>query len=281
MLTLFQRNKDKRPKQQIRSAKEAPLDAYTSCGCCGQLTYIESIKANDYMCNSCGELYQMSATQRLDWLLDTHTFKEFNKKMPFKNPLKFPGYTEKLTTLRETTGNQEAVITGIGQISGHDCVIAVMDSRFLMGSMGSIVGEKIAQAIQIATKKELPLIIYSASGGARMQEGIHSLMQMAKTSSLLKKHHEAGLLYISFLTHPTMGGVSASFASLGDIILAEPKALIGFAGARVIEQTIKQQLPDGFQRAEFQQACGFVDAIVSRPQQRATLTKLLQWHEEV
>lgn len=281
MLALFQLNKAKRPQKQATTVKEAPLDAYTSCKSCGQLTYIESIKANDYLCPNCGEQYPMGAYERIEWLVDSGTFKETNKKMPTANPLNFPGYEEKLTGLRQKTGNDEAVVTGIAQIRGNECVLAVMDSHFLMGSMGSVVGEKIAQAISLATKKELPIIIFSASGGARMQEGIHSLMQMAKTSSLLKKHHEAGLLYISVLTHPTMGGVTASFASLGDIILAEPKSLIGFAGARVIEQTIRQQLPEGFQRAEFQQECGFVDAIVTRPEMRKKIAKLLAWHEEV
>ncbi|MGL5915696.1 MAG: acetyl-CoA carboxylase, carboxyltransferase subunit beta [Culicoidibacterales bacterium] len=280
MLTLFQLNKAKRPPKTQTPVKEAPNDSYTSCKNCGQLTYIESIQANDYLCANCGAQYQISARDRIDWLTDSGTFKEFNKKMLVQNPLKFPGYEQKLAALRKSTGNDEAVMTGFCQIRGKDCVIVVMDSHFLMGSMGSVVGEKIAQAISIATKKELSLIIFSASGGARMQEGIHSLMQMAKTSSLLKKHHEAGLLYISVLTNPTMGGVTASFASLGDIILAEPQALIGFAGARVIEQTIHQQLPEGFQRAEFQQTCGFVDAIVTRPKMRKTLAKLLSWHEE-
>ncbi|MGL4972667.1 MAG: acetyl-CoA carboxylase, carboxyltransferase subunit beta [Culicoidibacterales bacterium] len=280
MLTLFQVNKAKRPKKSRSQAKEAPVDAYTNCEKCGQLTYIESVKANDYLCSTCGEQYQIGAYARIEWLVDAGTFKEFNQKMAVQNPLKFPGYERKLADLRKKTANDEAVVTGYCQIRGQECVIAVMDSRFLMGSMGSVVGEKIAQAISLATKKELPLIIFSASGGARMQEGLHSLMQMAKISSLLKKHHEAGLLYLSVLTNPTMGGVTASFASLGDIILAEPNALIGFAGARVIEQTIRQQLPDGFQRAEFQQACGFVDLIVTRPNMRLTLAQLLSWHEE-
>ncbi len=280
MINLFQKNKAKRPTIASKKVKEAPIDAYTSCQQCGQLTYIESVKTNDYLCQNCGNQYHIGAYERIEWLCDPNTFKEFNPRVAVQNPLDFPGYLKKLSDLRDKTGLDEAVVTGIGQIEGNECVVAVMDSRFLMGSMGSVVGEKIAQAIQIATKRQLPLIIFSASGGARMQEGIHSLMQMAKTSALLKKHHEAGLLYISVLTHPTMGGVTASFASLGDIILAEPKALIGFAGARVIEQTIRQQLPEGFQRAEFQQACGFVDAIVRRPEMRQTLGKLLSWHEE-
>lgn len=189
------------------------------------------------------------------------------------------GYEEKLKKLQEKTGLSEAVVTGKAKIDGREAAIGVCDGRFLMASMGEVVGEKIARAVERATKERLPVILFACSGGARMQEGIVSLMQMAKTSAALKRHSDAGLLYISVLTDPTTGGVTASFAMLGDVILAEPKALIGFAGPRVIEQTIGQKLPDGFQRAEFLLEHGFLDAIVERPQMKETLSKILALHE--
>ncbi len=220
----------------------------------------------------------MRAYERLDLLIDKYSFREFSRRNNVVNPLDFDGYSEKVEKLREKTALDEAIITGYAKIGGYSCVIAIMDSYFLMGSMGSIVGEKITRAIEKSTSLELPLIIVSTSGGARMQEGIVSLMQMAKTSAALAKHNKKGLLYLSVLTDPTTGGVTASFASLGDIIIAENNALIGFAGPRVIEQTIKQKLPEGFQRAEFLKECGFVDIVVERPEMRNTLYKLLKVH---
>ena len=213
-------------------------------------------------------------------ILDAGSFRELNPKIGAVDPLEFPGYQEKLRDAMQKTELSEAVLTATGTIHGKKCVVGVLDSRFLMGSMSAAVGEKITLAIEHAQKSKLPLILFSASGGARMQEGIFSLMQMAKTSAALARFSEKGLLYISVLTDPTTGGVTASFASLGDVILAEPGALIGFAGPRVIEQTIGEKLPEGFQRAEFQMEHGFVDAVVPRSQLRDTLGQLLLLHEK-
>ena len=210
---------------------------------------------------------------------DEGSFEEWDSDLQGGNPVEYKGYEEKLEKLQEKTGLSEAVITGKAKIDGRETAIGVCDGRFLMASMGEAVGEKIARAVERATEERLPVILFACSGGARMQEGIVSLMQMAKTSAALKHHSDAGLLYISILTDPTTGGVTASFAMLGDVILAEPKALIGFAGPRVIEQTIGQKLPEGFQRAEFLLEHGFLDAIVERPQMKAVLSKILALHE--
>ena len=210
--------------------------------------------------------------------MDKGSFRELNGRMKSANPLDFPDYSEKQAELRAATGLNEAVITGTATIKGSPVVIGIMDSRFMMGSMGSVVGEKITRAFEYATEKKLPVVMFTASGGARMQEGIVSLMQMAKTSGAVKLHSEAGGLYISVMTDPTTGGVTASFASLGDIIIAEPKVLIGFAGRRVIEGTIKQKLPDDFQLAEFMYTKGFVDMIVERRKLRSVLSHLLKLH---
>jgi acetyl-CoA carboxylase carboxyl transferase subunit beta len=220
----------------------------------------------------------VSAEKRVRLLVDPGTFKPLRCKVAFSNPLDMPEYEEKIERLQEKTGLEEAVYTGVGKIDGNEAVIAVMSSKFLMGSMGMAVGEKVTNAVEYADKKHLPLIIFTASGGARMQEGILSLMQMAKTSAAIEKFSEHGGLYISYLTHPTTGGVTASFATLGDITLAEPDALIGFAGPRVIEQTIGQKLPDGFQRSEFQMAHGFVDQIVPRDKMREVISHILRLH---
>ena len=217
---------------------------------------------------------------RLSTILDPGSFRELNAKFPAGDPLSFPGYREKQRAAQRKTGLTEAAVTATGSIKGRKCVTGVLDSRFFMGSMSAAVGEKITLAIEYAMKNKLPLIIFSASGGARMQEGILSLMQMAKTSAALARFSDKGLLYISVLTDPTTGGVTASFASLGDIILAEPGALIGFAGPRVIQQTIGETLPEGFQRAEYQEEHGFVDAVVPRASMRETLAQLLRLHEK-
>ena len=208
--------------------------------------------------------------------VDEDSFEEWEKDMEFVNPLEFRGYEEKVKSLKEKTGLSEAVVTGKASIEGNPAVIAVCDGRFLMASMGQVVGEKITRAVERATKEQLPVIIFACSGGARMQEGIVSLMQMAKTAAALKRHSDAGLLYVSVLTDPTTGGVTASFAMLGDVILAEPKALIGFAGPRVIEQTIGEKLPKGFQRSEFLLEHGFIDRIVERKETRTVLGNILQ-----
>ena len=211
-------------------------------------------------------------------MLDHGSFRELDADLPPQDVLRFPGYPEKLTAAQNKTGLREAAVTATGRIGGVACVAAVLDSRFFMGSMSTAVGEKITRAVEYAAAKRLPLVIFSASGGARMQEGIFSLMQMAKTSAAIQRFSARGGLYVSVLTHPTTGGVTASFASLGDIMLAEPGALIGFAGPRVIEQTIGEKLPAGFQRSEFQLEHGFVDQVVPRDQLRDTLIRVLQLH---
>ena len=221
---------------------------------------------------------RIGARERIGVLIDKDTFIEYDADLKADNPLDFPDYIDKIKVAMEKSNENEAVITGEGKINGQDCVVAVMDPNFMMGSMGSVVGEKITRAIEKAIEKRFPIIIFCASGGARMQEGILSLMQMAKTSAALGRLSDEGLLYISVLTDPTTGGVTASFAMLGDIIIAEPGALIGFAGPRVIEQTIRQKLPEGFQRAELLKEKGFVDKVVSREDMKATLSKILKIH---
>lgn len=266
------RNKDN------RRPSNTPHNLFVQCKKCDSVITSSELKSNLYVCSNCGCYFKVPAYDRINMIMDKDTFKEFDKKISGYNPLRFPGYDEKIKAIEGATTLKEAVVTGKGKINGSTVIMAVLDSRFLMGSMGTAVGEKITRAVEYATKNKLPLIIFSASGGARMQEGIFSLMQMAKTSAAIEKHNKAGLLYISVLTHPTTGGVTASFASLGDIILAEPGALIGFAGPRVIEETIKQKLPEGFQTAEYLKDHGFVDNIVSRSNLRSTLSQLLMLH---
>lgn len=255
-----------------------PNGMWIKCECCGRTIYKKDLEKNMLVCKDCGKHLRMSALDRINSVMDEGSFIEFDKNMMSVNPLSFPDYDKKLKKLRENTGLNEAVVTGKGKINGIDLMIAVMDSNFMMGSMGSVVGEKLTRAIEAATKEGLPVVIFTASGGARMQEGMFSLMQMAKVSAALARHSEAGLLYIPVLTDPTTGGVTASFAMLGDIILAEPGALIGFAGKRVIEQTIKQSLPKGFQTAEFLLEHGFIDDVVPREKLKETLTNLLSLH---
>lgn len=256
-----------------------PEGLWRKCNKCSQPIYVEDVKNNYYVCPKCGGYFRVHARRRIEMIADEGTFEEWNRDMEFSNPLDFPGYEKKVLAAREKTGLNEAVITGKASIDGHPAVIGVCDSRFLMSSMGYIVGEKITGAVERATKEKLPVIFFVCSGGARMHEGMISLMQMAKTSAALKRHQEAGQLYITVLTDPTTGGVTASFAMLGDIILAEPKALIGFAGPRVIEQTIGQKLPEGFQRSEFLLEHGFVDKIVERHELKDTLVRILRIHE--
>ncbi|MBE6023598.1 MAG: acetyl-CoA carboxylase carboxyltransferase subunit beta [Cellulosilyticum sp.] len=258
--------------------KETPEGIYIKCSKCKKSIYKPDLKKTLGICPHCQYYYPLSSRARLRLIVDKNSFQEMDATFNHSNPLEFDGYEEKLVSYQEKTGQNEAVITGTATIEGQKVIIAIMDSRFMMGSMGQVVGEKITKAIERATAEKLPLIIFTASGGARMQEGIFSLMQMAKTSAALAKHNASGLLYISVLTDPTTGGVTASFATLGDIILAEPGALVGFAGPRVIEQTIKQKLPDGFQRAEFLLEKGQIDAIVKRSDLRQTLSQLLRFH---
>ena len=238
----------------------------------------EELEGNMRICPTCGYHSRINYRQRLSITVDKDSFIEFDKDMISKNPIDFPGYDEKQADLRRRTGMNDAVVTGECMIRGRRCIIGIMDSNFMMASMGSVVGEKITRAFETATEKKLPIILFTASGGARMQEGIVSLMQMAKTSGAAARHSAAGLLYITVLTDPTTGGVTASFASLGDIIIAEPKVLVGFAGRRVIEGTINQRLPEDFQSAEFLMDHGFVDMIVDRRNMRKTLAHLITMH---
>ncbi len=268
------------PSRPTAMTPESLRSLWRKCNKCEKPILVQDVKDNLYVCPRCGGYFRIHAYRRIEMLIDEGTFEEWDKEMSVVNPLSFPGYEGKVEAAREKTELNEAVVTGKGMIEGYETVIAVCDSRFLMSSMGHNMGEKIARAVERATKEKLPVIIFAASGGARMQEGMISLMQMAKTSAALKRHSEAGLLYISFMTDPTTGGVTASFASLGDIILAEPGALIGFAGPRVIEQTIGQKLPEGFQRAEFQLTHGFVDAIVERKDQKRVLGQILKLHRQ-
>jgi acetyl-CoA carboxylase carboxyl transferase subunit beta len=251
---------------------------FITCKSCGRRALKKDWQNNFYVCHVCGKYRSIGAYYRLSLILDPGTFFELNAELKAEDPMDFPEYKDKLLKQKQTTGLEEAAVTAIGKIGGHKVTVIVLDSRFFMGSMSSIVGEKVTRAIEYATEKKLPLIIFSASGGARMQEGIYSLMQMAKTAAAIEEFNASGGLYISYLTHPTTGGVTASFASLGDITLAEPGALIGFAGPRVIEQTIHKKLPKGFQRSEYLESHGFVDKIVPRDQMRATLLKLLELH---
>lgn len=256
------------------------INIETCPSCQTTLTSVELFESN-FVCPSCNHHFTLSAYDRIHALLDEDSFKEIHEKAHSKGQNKFPDYDTKLIRYQHTTQMSEAVVCGFGKINSHRIAIAVMDSRFMMGSMGQVVGEKITRLIEHATRKDLPLFIFTASGGARMQEGILSLFQMAKTASALEQFSQKGGFYTVILTHPTTGGVSASFAMLGDVILAEPKALIGFAGRRVIEKTVKEQLPDDFQKAEFLKEKGFVDAIVDRRQHKVYLHHLIQMHHKL
>lgn len=272
-----------KPKYTIVKVKrkEIPDGLWTKCEDCQQVIYNKSLEENFRVCPSCNYHFSLSAYERVNLLIDSPTFKEDDKDIEPCDPLDFKGpktYKEKLQQDQLATGLKEAVVTGEGRINGSEVVVAVTDSRFIMGSMGSVVGEKITRAIEKATLKEVPVVIVSGSGGgARMYEGMYSLMQMAKTTAALARHHNSGLLYISVLTNPTMAGVMASFAGVGDIILAEPRALIGFTGPRVIEQTIRQKLPSGFQRSEFLLEHGLIDKIVHRKNLKETISKLIDY----
>jgi len=267
-----------RKESKLHLVVNVPDGLYEKCGSCHESVLKEDLEQNLLVCPHCENHSRLHASERLKQIVDEGTFEEINASEVSQNPLEMPGYTEKLEQNRQKNKMNEAVVTGTGQINGYEYAIAVMDSYFLMGSMGVVVGEKITSLVELATKRRLPVLIFSTSGGARMQEGILSLMQMAKTSAAIARHHQAGLLYISVLTNPTTGGVSASFASLGDITLAEPDALIGFAGPRVIKQTIGQDLPAGFQRSEFLLEKGFVDQVVKRKDLKEVLTKLSKLH---
>ena len=260
-------------------ASDRMIGKWVKCDNCKEILYKEEVHNNLSVCPICGKHFRLSARRRIKQIADEGTFQEIGSEILTKDPLHFEGYLKKVEALKEKTKIEEAVKCGICKINGEDAILAVMDGNFMMGSMGSAVGERITLAIETSIEKRLPLIIFCVSGGARMQEGIVSLMQMAKTSAALAKHNDAGLLYISVLTDPTTGGVTASFASLGDIILAEPDSLIGFAGPRVIEQTIRQKLPEGFQKSEFLLEHGFIDKIVERKDMKNVLYQLIKLHK--
>lgn len=268
------------PTQHSKKEDSQDIGGFSACSACGKTSARAQLSRHLQVCPLCGHHMQISARERLRALADPGSLNLLEQPACIKDPLEFPGYQKKLEEYREKSGMDEAVLCASLQIQGQSAIAVVLDSRFFMGSMGVAVGEAVTCAVEYAQREQLPLIIFSASGGARMQEGILSLMQMAKTSAALARFAKAGGLYISYLTHPTTGGVSASFAGLGDITLAEPGALIGFAGPRVIEQTIRQKLPEGFQRAEFQEEHGFVDRIIPREQMRQTLAFLLRIHQK-
>lgn len=285
MEQLFKTRKDRlnlfksRKNSVHRDPVDIPENLFQSCPNCKETSLFEDLMHANYVCPHCGYPIKITAHERIRQIVDDRSFEELDKGMQLKNVPDFPGYEEKLERLQKKTGLKEAVVTGIGKIYGQRVVLGIMDSNFFMGSMGSIVGEKVTRAIEYATAHQLPLILFTTSGGARMQEGISSLVQMAKTSAALQKHSDAGLLYVSYLTHPTTGGVSASFAMLGDIILSEPQCLIGFAGKRVIASTVKEELPEDFQKAEFVLEKGFIDRIVERKDAKKTLYQILKMHE--
>jgi acetyl-CoA carboxylase carboxyl transferase subunit beta len=261
--------------------KEIPDGLWTKCEECSETLYNKTLEENFRVCPKCNYHFGLTAYERISLIFDKDTFNEFDQEMISADPLDFKGpktYKDKLKQDQDLTGLKDAVVSGEGKINSMAAVVAVTDSRFIMGSMGSVVGEKITRAIEYATKNKLPVIIVSGSGGgARMYEGLYSLMQMAKTCAALSYHHKASLPYISVLTNPTMAGIMASFASVGDIIMAEPNALIGFTGPRVIEQTIRQKLPIGFQRSEFLLDHGLIDMIVHRKNMKTTLSQLLDY----
>ncbi|MCR2033267.1 acetyl-CoA carboxylase, carboxyltransferase subunit beta [Anaerofustis stercorihominis] len=261
--------------------KEVPENLIKNCEVCHKNVPYEDMMNNLYVCPNCSHHLKISARERIRQLTDKSTFRELDRNLESSNEDEFPGYTNKLDKSKKSTGLHEAVVTGVGRINTEKIALAVMDSNFMMGSMGQIVGEKITRITEYAMRRKLPLLISCTSGGARMQEGIMSLMQMAKTSAALKKFSDEGGFYISLLTHPTTGGVSASFAMLGDIIISEPNALVGFAGKRVIENTINETLPKEFQRAEFLLEKGFIDMVVDRTEMKKTIYELIMLHKGV
>ncbi len=279
---LFKTVKDRFNAEKTENEKsetpEIPKDLLFKCPRCQSVYYMDEFEKRRKTCPVCNYHARLTWRERLEITADKDSFMPFDENMNSLNPIGFPDYEKKIKSLQEQNGINDAIATGVCTIRGYRTVIGIMDSNFMMASMGSVVGEKITRAFEYATENKLPIILFTASGGARMQEGIISLMQMAKTSGAVKRHSDSGGLYITVLTDPTTGGVTASFASLGDIILAEPKVLIGFAGRRVIQDTIKQKLPDDFQTAEFLLQSGFVDAIVERKAMRKSLSNILRLH---
>ncbi len=279
IMRLFSRQK---PKIKVQLTKRDGYSGWIKCSSCQETIHATELAQNHHCCVKCHYHYRMSAEQRIHLLIDPGTFQEFFSDLESSDPLQFvdkESYSDKLKEAQIKTGRKEGVVVGLGDIEGVKVAIGVMDFQFMGGSMGQVVGEKLTRLIEMATSLKLPLIIVSASGGARMQESMFSLMQMAKTSQALAKHHESGLFYLSILTNPTMGGVSASFAFLGDVILAEPKALIGFAGPRVVEQTIGHKLPEGAQRSEFLLEKGMIDAIIPRKEMKEKVAFLIKFFQ--
>ena len=272
--------RDREDRNQEKKEPSAPEGLWLKCPKCGEVVYRDDVKAHGYVCPKCEGYFRIGTRTRIRMVADTGTFQEWFTDLETENPLEYPGYEEKIADLQEKTKLHEAVTVGKCMVNGLETVLGVCDARFLMGSMGYVVGEKITRAFERATEEKLPVVLFTSSGGARMQEGIVSLMQMAKTSAAIRKHSEAGLFYLPVLTDPTTGGVTASFAMLGDVILAEPGALIGFAGPRVIAQTIGQKLPEGFQRAEFLGEKGIIDGVVERQELKETVWKLLNIHQD-
>lgn len=272
--------RDREDRNQEKKEPSAPEGLWLKCPKCGEVVYRDDVKAHGYVCPKCEGYFRIGTRTRIRMVADQGTFQEWFTDLETENPLEYPGYEEKIADLQEKTKLHEAVTVGKCMVNGLETVLGVCDARFLMGSMGYVVGEKITRAFERATEEKLPVVLFTSSGGARMQEGIVSLMQMAKTSAAIQKHSEAGLFYLPVLTDPTTGGVTASFAMLGDVILAEPGALIGFAGPRVIAQTIGQKLPEGFQRAEFLVEKGIIDGVVERQELKETVWKLLNIHQD-
>ena len=272
--------RDREDRNQEKKEPSAPEGLWLKCPKCGEVVYRDDVKAHGYVCPKCEGYFRIGTRTRIRMVADTGTFQEWFTDLETENPLEYPGYEEKIADLQEKTKLHEAVTVGKCMVNGLETVLGVCDARFLMGSMGYVVGEKITRAFERATEEKLPVVLFTSSGGARRQEGSVSLMQMAKTSAAIRKHSEAGLFYLHVLTDPTTGGVTASFAMLGDVILAEPGALIGFAGPRVIAQTIGQKLPEGFQRAEFLVEKGIIDGVVERQELKETVWKLLNIHQD-
>ncbi|MGT2649276.1 acetyl-CoA carboxylase, carboxyltransferase subunit beta [Streptococcus troglodytae] len=264
-------------KTKERETPEVPDELFAKCPACKHMIYQKDL-GPEKICPKCSYNFRISAKERLAIIVDEDSFQEMFTGIESKDPLNFPDYKEKLAAAQAKTGLDEAVVTGTAEFTGQRAALAIMDSNFIMASMGTVVGEKITRLFEYAKKEQLPVVIFTASGGARMQEGIMSLMQMAKISAAVKRHSNVGLFYLTVLTDPTTGGVTASFAMEGDIILAEPQTLIGFAGRRVIETTVRETLPEGFQKAEFLLEHGFVDAIVKRTELKKTIAKLLAFH---
>ena len=278
-ISIENRERTKKVDKRKKAEPSIPDGMWIKCNTCKAIIYKKEV--TEYkLCPNCDAHFRMNPAERIAITCDEGSFEEFDQNMHPKNPMNYPEYDQVIKKAQDKSGIKEAVVTGRCTIHGQKTVLAIMDSHFMMGSMGSVVGEKITRAVEYATKHRLPIIIFTTSGGARMQDGIISLMQMAKVSEALGRHDAAGLLYVTVLTDPTTGGVTASFAMLGDIILSEPKALIGFAGQRVIKGTIHQDLPEGFQRAEFQLEHGFVDRIVHREKLRNELGKILRLHSQ-